>query len=77
MTCGRCHVEIIREHGFVQIIAHGTGESPGRLDIPYCTWFCAAVAMDLCALKTLESTPMVTQMGQCMSWLAEHGEVIA
>lgn len=74
MICGRCHVEIIPAHGYVQIIAHGGGQSPGRLNIPYCTWFCAAVAMDLCALKTLESTPMVKDMAQCRSWLSEHGE---
>lgn len=74
MNCGRCGVEVIRAHGFVQIIAHGTSESPGRLDVPYCTWFCAAVAMDLCSLKTIQTTPMVTQMPQCRSWLAEHGE---
>jgi hypothetical protein len=74
MKCGRCHVEIVRAMGYIQIIAHGTSVSPGRLEVSYCTWFCAAVAMDLCALKTLETTPMVTQMPQCRSWVAEHGE---
>lgn len=74
MKCGRCHVEIIRSNGFVEIAAHGSGQSPGLARIPYCTWFCAAVAMDLCALKTLESVPLVKDMPQCRSWLAEHGE---
>lgn len=80
MKCGRCGVEILREHGYVQTIVHGTakgpnGQQPAQLNVPYCTWFCAAVAFDLCCLKTLESTPMVTQMPQCQSWLAEHNGV--
>ncbi len=77
MKCGRCSVEIIRSNGYIETIAHGSGQYPGQARVGYCTWFCAAVAFDLCALKTLETAPAVTQLPQCRSWLAEHGEDIA
>ena len=77
MKCARCGVEIDKGSGYIEIIAYGNVsrsmvDVPARIQTAFCTWFCAAVAMDLCALKALETVATVQEMPQCRSWLAEH-----
>lgn len=75
LKCAYCKVDILREHGYLVIMAYPNlvpGGAQQPIGLPYCTWFCAAVAMDLCALKTLESVPMVSNLPACQNWVSEH-----
>ena len=73
MRCLRCKVQIIKDHGFVEVRVTANRESGGsHVTASYCTFFCAAIALDLMALASIEKVAEVTAMPQCQNWIQEH-----
>jgi hypothetical protein len=75
MKCGFCQIEIVESGGYIVTEVH-TNRSASRAGsmarVPYCTFYCAAMSLDIVCLNTLQKTPMVTQLPQCRNWIDEH-----
>jgi hypothetical protein len=73
VKCLRCGVEIVKAHGFVELRVTANAESGGRhVTTAFCTFFCAAIGLDLMCLQSIEKVAEVTMMPQCQNWIQEH-----
>lgn len=73
MRCARCNVEVRRQDGYVEIRITANSDGGGRhVTTCFCTFFCAAVAMDLMSLQAIERVPEVHTLPQAQNWIGEH-----